>query len=241
MLKYISHKRYIKTNKFSELFQIVYADEEQQMFPLHFGYAIYMWFTSLPILFSSRIHSPLLYKRFANIFMIFRKKLFHSGVVRAENDAWGIGVGAAAYFVLDWNRNATTPWYSSYFHIKITSMCIGNQLLNTGSLSLPTSHCPCGDLGSTSDTNVNPACFLLSSQFLKFVLLVLNLHIPNVHACVSTATCYLELNPWAFVSLSPDQALVTPGTASNPHHGWNDSNRKCPTNLINSLSFTHSS
>lgn len=54
---------------------------------------------------------------------------------------------------------------------------------------------------------------------------------------------YLELNPWAFGSLPPDQALaVSPGTASNLQRGWNDSNQKTPnktTTLINSLSFPH--
>lgn len=101
MLKYITHKRHIKTNKFSELFQMGYADKEQQISSLHFRDTIRMWFTCPRFLFSSRIHSPLLYEWFANLFMILRKKLLHSRVVRAENVEWGIGVGAAAYFVLD--------------------------------------------------------------------------------------------------------------------------------------------
>lgn len=91
--------------------------------------------------------------------------------------------------------------------------------------------------------NANPACFL-SSQFLNFVLLVLNLCVSITRACVSTPPPATWNSTLEHGSLPPDQALaVTPGTASNLYHGWNDSKQKTPikkTTLINSLSFPYS-
>lgn len=72
----------------------------------------------------------------------------------------------------------------------------------------------------------------------------MNLCVSITHACVSTAPPATWNSTLGHGSLTPDQALaVTPGTASNLYHGWNDSKQKTPnkkTTLINSLSFPYS-
>lgn len=107
-------------------------------------------------------------------------------------------------------------------------MCIGNQLLNAGLLSLPTPHCPCGDLGSTTVRRIQTQLDS-SSQFLNFVLPVLNLCISIAHDTVSRATPATCNSTLGHGFLPPDQVLAaTPGTAGNVCHGWNDSKQKTP-------------
>ena len=111
-----------------------------------------MWLIWPLLLFSRRPHCVLLYRWFANLFMILHANWLHSGAVRAER---GGGVGASASFGLDHKRKTSTPLsHQDYIHLHweptFKHMATFTFHPTLSLWWLGKHHC---------DTDANPACF----------------------------------------------------------------------------------